>query len=87
MYEKSHIIFGTSYCPETYRDSYQIPLGFVQVFADSNLSCKQFCLLHAFCHLQIFFQNQFFQKILSGIQSDCQKVWIKLRFNVLVGLT
>ena len=62
MYEKSYIIFGTSYCPETYRDSYQIPLGFVQVFADSNLSCKQFCLLHAFCHLQIFFKINIFKK-------------------------
>ena len=33
-----------------------------------------------------FFQNQFFRKILSGIRSECQTVWIQIRPDVLSGL-
>ena len=33
-----------------------------------------------------FFQNQLFRKILSGISSDCQSVWIQIRSEVLSGL-
>ena len=30
-----------------------------------------------------FFQNYFFQKILSGTPSECQAVWIQIRIDVL----
>ena len=33
-----------------------------------------------------FFQNQLFRKILSGIQSECQTVWIQTRPDILSGL-
>ena len=33
-----------------------------------------------------FFQNQLFQKFLSGIPSECQTVWIQIRPNILSGL-
>ena len=37
-----------------------------------NFSC--FC-----CRLLTFFQNKLFQKVLSGILSECQMVWNKIR--------
>ena len=33
-----------------------------------------------------FFQDQLFQKILSGIQSECQTDWIQIRPDLLSGL-
>ena len=33
-----------------------------------------------------FFQNHFFQKILSGIPSECRTVWIQIRPDILSGL-
>ena len=47
-------------------------------------------ILHAFvglfiCRLLIFFKINF-SKILSGIQSECQTVWIQIRSHVLSGL-
>ena len=40
-----------------------------------------------FCQLLIsFFQNQLFRKILSGILSECQTVWIQIRPNILLSL-
>ena len=30
-----------------------------------------------------FFQNEGFQEILSGIQSECQTVWIQIRTDIL----
>ena len=33
-----------------------------------------------------FFQNYFFQNILSGMISVIQKVWIRIKCNVLFGL-
>ena len=33
-----------------------------------------------------FFQNYFFQKILSGILSECQTVWIQIRADILSAL-
>ena len=33
-----------------------------------------------------FFQNQLFQKVLSGIPSGCQTVWIQVRPEVLSGM-
>ena len=39
-----------------------------------------------FCRLLIFFKINFFRKILSGISSECQTVWIKIRPNILSGL-
>ena len=38
-----------------------------------------------FCRL-LFFQIQLFRKILSGIPSECQTVWIQIRPNLLLGL-
>ena len=39
-----------------------------------------------FCRLLIFFQNQLFRKILSGIPLACQTVWIQIRPDILFGL-
>ena len=33
-----------------------------------------------------FFENQLFQKFLSGIPPECQIVWIQIRPNILSGL-
>ena len=35
-----------------------------------------------FCGLLIFFQTQLFLKILQGLPSECQTVWILIRLNV-----
>ena len=35
------------------------------------------------CCLCIFFQNQLFQKILSGIPPECQTDWIQIRPDIL----
>ena len=37
-----------------------------------------------FCRLLIFFQNQLFQKFLSGIPSECQTDWIQIRPDILL---
>ena len=42
--------------------------------------------MHAFSPSADFFQNQLFQKILSGIPSECQTDWIQTRPNILLGL-
>ena len=39
-----------------------------------------------FCRLLNFFQKQLFLKILSGIPSECQTVWIQIRPNETLGL-
>ena len=39
-----------------------------------------------FCCLPIFFQNQLFRKILSGIPSECRTDWIQIRPDILSGL-
>ena len=39
-----------------------------------------------FCRLSIFFKNQLFRKILSGIPSECQTDWIQIRSVILLGL-
>ena len=39
-----------------------------------------------FCHLQIFVHNKVFRKILSGMPSQCQTVWIQIRPDKLSGL-
>ena len=36
--------------------------------------------------VDVFFKLTFFQKHLSGIQSECQTVWIQIRSDVLSGL-
>ena len=38
-----------------------------------------------FCHL-LFFSESTFSKILSGIPSECQTVWIQIRHGILSGL-
>ena len=43
-------------------------------------------IFQAFLSSADFFQNQLFQKILSGIPSECQMVWILIRPDVLSGL-
>ena len=49
--------------------------------------------LHAVSFLMLsfwsadFFQNLLFQKIISGIPSACQTVWIQIRTNILLVLT
>ena len=47
---------------------------------------SKLCLLGNFaCFLSSadFFQNRLFQKILSGIPSECQTVWIQIRAGIL----
>ena len=39
-----------------------------------------------FRHLLIFFENQLFRKILSGIPSECQTVRIQVRPDIMSGL-
>ena len=42
--------------------------------------------MHAFFYpLLIFFQNGLFRKILSGILSECQTVWIQIRTDTDLG--
>ena len=43
-------------------------------------------IFHVFSCLLIFFQNQLFRKILSGIPSECQPDLIQIRPDVLSGL-
>ena len=43
-------------------------------------------LLGAFLSPADFEKNQLFRKILSGIKSECQTVWIEIRSHVLSGL-
>ena len=43
--------------------------------------------LHAFLSSADFFKINFFEKILSGMPSECQTVWIQIRPNNLLGLT
>ena len=38
-----------------------------------------------FCRLLIFFQNQLFRKILSGIPPECQPVLIQIRPDLFIG--
>ena len=42
------------------------------------------CML--FCRLLILFKNKLFRKILLGIPSECQTVWIQIRPDILSGL-
>ena len=46
----------------------------------------EFFLFFFFLSSADFFQNQFFRKILSGIRSECQTVWIQIRPDILSGL-
>ena len=39
-----------------------------------------------FCRLNIIFKINFLEKNLSGILSECQKVWIQIRPDALSGL-
>ena len=43
-------------------------------------------IFHAFLSSADFFQNQFFRKILSGMPSVCQTVWIQVKPDSLSGL-
>ena len=43
-------------------------------------------IFHAFLLSADFFQNQLFEKILSGISSECQKDWIQIRPDYMLGL-
>ena len=49
----------------------------------NSLSPGKFFMV--FCRLLIF-QNQLFRKILSGIPSECQTDWIKIRPDIMSGL-
>ena len=43
-------------------------------------------IFHAFLSSADFFQNQFFQKILSGIPSECQMIWIQIGLDFMSSL-
>ena len=51
----------------------------IQLFAP-----RKFFML--FCHLLIFFHYQLFEKIISGILSECQTDWIQIRPDISSGL-
>ena len=46
----------------------------------NSLPIRKFCMLFVICW---FIQNQLFWKILSGILSECQTVWILIRLDIL----
>ena len=48
----------------------------------AKLFLAYWVVLHAFSPSADFFQTQLFQKILSGIPSECQTVWIQTRRNL-----
>ena len=54
----------------------------------SSLFTLSLCLLGNFACFFLtsadFFQNQLFQKIISGIPSECQTVWIQIRPDILL---
>ena len=52
----------------------------------SNMSknYRKFCIL--FCRLLIFFKINFLEKILTGLPSECQTVWIQIRLDKMSGL-
>ena len=58
-----------------------------QIPQDNNLVLCFFCMLSNFlsfwCRLLTYFQNQLFQKILSGALSECQTVLIQIRTDIL----
>ena len=52
-----------------------------------NLCPPGKCFMLYCCLLSAdYFQNNFLRKILSGISSDCQTLWIQIRPNILLGL-
>ena len=57
-------------------------LGIVRKCINS-LPTWKFCML--FCHLLIFFEINFFQKILSGTLAEYQEVWVQIRTGFLQG--
>ena len=65
-----------------FRDHLNVPccnLLLVLLFA-------RWVIFHAFLLYADFFQNQLFQKILSGIPPACQSVWIQIRTDISLGL-
>ena len=48
---------------------------------EERVSTACWVILHAFLLSTDFFQHKFFRKILSGLPSECQTVWIQLRPN------
>ena len=59
------------------------PWSYIFLITDQSSNINSF---HAFFAGCWFFQNQLFQKILSGIPSQCQTLWIQIRPDVLSGL-
>ena len=63
----------------------------VNVVTESEVSLKKkvkinsalWVIFHVFLLSADFFQNQLFRKILSGIPSECQTVWIQFRPDIL----
>ena len=49
-----------------------------------SLPTGKFCML--FCHLLFFFKINFSGKILFGIPSECQTIWIQVKPDNLSGL-
>ena len=52
----------------------------------ANINDTLTLCLHTYLSSGDFFQNQLFRKILSGIPSECQTVWIQIRPDILSGL-
>ena len=70
-------------------DLYKIDLCFGTLTSrrrDSTLCCWE--ILHVFCCLLLllFFFYQLFWKIISGMPTECQTVWIQIRPDIMLGL-
>ena len=52
----------------------------------ASLTLATLEFFHVLSSADFFFKNQLFRKILSGIPSECQTDWMKIRPDVLSGL-
>ena len=65
--------------------------GFISLLIGTKISCRLFKLfapgkLFMLFVVRLFFQNQLFRKIISGILSESQTHWIQIRPDILSGL-
>ena len=62
--------------------NYKLNIMLVKHLAKINSATWEF--FHEFLKSADFFQNQLYRKIISGIPSDCQTVWIQIRPDILI---
>ena len=64
-------------------------MGFLVQLEEFQTFVLILCLLGIFSYFFVvccFYKINFFKKILSGIPSECQTVWIQIRLDILSGL-